>query len=155
MNFLRSYVKTLHPDIDSSEEEQLARQVMKEANFYALASNFFWTLWSIHMAISTSIQFGYMVSRWAMVKWWNEHVDRTDSRNMVELVWQLTIWFVIRLQVSMVTYHLAWQKNYFDLHRIHFIVHTIRWFLRQLNNFVHGLLMMIVLFLCCFLLLHH
>jgi hypothetical protein len=34
---------------------------MKEANYFALASNFFWTLWAIHMATSTAIKFGYMV----------------------------------------------------------------------------------------------
>ena len=61
MNFLRSYVKTLHPTMTPIEQDDLARQIMKEANFFALATNFFWTLWSIHMAVSTSIQFGYMV----------------------------------------------------------------------------------------------
>ncbi len=34
---------------------------MKEANYFALAANFFWTLWAIHMATSTAIKFGYMV----------------------------------------------------------------------------------------------
>jgi hypothetical protein len=33
---------------------------MKEANYFTLASHFFWTLWAINMATSTSIKFGYM-----------------------------------------------------------------------------------------------
>jgi hypothetical protein len=39
----------------------LARYMMKEANSFALASNFFWILWGITMATSTAIQFGYIV----------------------------------------------------------------------------------------------
>ncbi len=76
MNFLTSYVDVL---IDSEEKSmngmtnglhsngidfdrnELAQEIMKEANYFALASNFFWTLWSINMATSTKIQFGYMV----------------------------------------------------------------------------------------------
>jgi len=60
MNFLRSYVQTSNPTMTPIEQDDLARQIMKEANFYAMATNFFWTLWSIHMAVSTSIEFGYM-----------------------------------------------------------------------------------------------
>ncbi len=64
MNFLTSYIdrnqeKTL-PEIDFDRNE-LARRIMKEANYFALASHFFWTLWAINMARSTTIKFGYMV----------------------------------------------------------------------------------------------
>ena len=34
---------------------------MREANYFSLASHFFWTLWAINMAKSTTITFGYMV----------------------------------------------------------------------------------------------
>ena len=45
----------------ATDRDELARQIMKEANYYALASNFFWALWAINMATSTTISFGYMV----------------------------------------------------------------------------------------------
>ncbi|CAF0767726.1 unnamed protein product [Adineta ricciae] len=48
------------PQEKDSSREELINQIMKEANYYALASNFFWTLWAIHMATSTAIKFGYM-----------------------------------------------------------------------------------------------
>ena len=41
--------------------EELLQQLMKEANYFTLASHFFWTLWAIHIATSTTIKFGYMV----------------------------------------------------------------------------------------------
>jgi hypothetical protein len=43
--------------------EELINHLMKEANYYALASHFFWTLWAINMATSTAIKFGYMVGK--------------------------------------------------------------------------------------------
>ena len=79
MNFLLAYldaaIKSDEPSIiidgmsdsttgssfSTSDRAALARQIMKEANYYALASNFFWTLWAINMVTSTAIKFGYMV----------------------------------------------------------------------------------------------
>ncbi len=79
MNFLTSYADTViasqDKSLDSMNEvtidlhingidfhrNELAREIMKEANYFALASHFFWTLWSINMATSTTIKFGYMV----------------------------------------------------------------------------------------------
>lgn len=57
-NFLSSYIDVQNHDID---REELINQLMKEANYFALASNFFWTIWAINMATSTAIKFGYMV----------------------------------------------------------------------------------------------
>jgi hypothetical protein len=51
----------LHSNRIDSERNELVRQIMKEANYFALASHFFWTLWAINMATSTGIKFGYMV----------------------------------------------------------------------------------------------
>ena len=73
MNFLLAYLdasinndgmsdsETCSSSFSTSDRAALARQIMKEANYYALASNFFWTLWSINMVASTAIKFGYMV----------------------------------------------------------------------------------------------
>ena len=58
INFLSSYIDALP---QSDDREALINQIMKEANYFALASNFYWTLWAIHMATSTAIKFGYMV----------------------------------------------------------------------------------------------
>jgi hypothetical protein len=79
MNFLTSYVDALIENQDKSidsingmsndshsngigfQQNELTRQIMNEANYYALASHFFWALWAIQMATSTAIKFGYMV----------------------------------------------------------------------------------------------
>ncbi len=45
------------------DREELMNHLMKEANYYALASHLFWTLWAINMATSTAIKFGYMVGK--------------------------------------------------------------------------------------------
>ncbi|CAF2039128.1 unnamed protein product, partial [Rotaria magnacalcarata] len=73
MNFLTSYVDTLinnpdkhtttndsHSNTVNSNPTELARQIMTEANYFALAAHFFWALWSIHMVVSTTIKFGYL-----------------------------------------------------------------------------------------------
>ena len=76
MNFIRSYLDAfiqndatalLAPsgsgnDGTGLDQIELARQVMREANYFALASHFMWTVWAINMAVSTTIKFGYMVS---------------------------------------------------------------------------------------------
>ncbi|CAF1088962.1 unnamed protein product [Rotaria sp. Silwood1] len=78
MNFLLSYIDTLikshdkyiysihqmtdgiYSDEIDFDRNKLAQKIMKEANYFALASHFFWTLWAIHMAVSTTIKFGYL-----------------------------------------------------------------------------------------------
>jgi thiamine kinase-like enzyme len=76
LNFLTSYADTLitnqsksiqmmndlHTNRIDFDRNELAREIMKEANYFAMASHFFWTLWAINMAKSTAIKFGYMVS---------------------------------------------------------------------------------------------
>lgn len=54
--------KTSSSKTDINREE-LINQLMREANYFALASHFFWTLWAINMATSTTIKFGYMVRK--------------------------------------------------------------------------------------------
>lgn len=74
MNFLTAYIDTLINDPDKygmtnelhcntlhSNPIELTRQIMREANYFALASHFFWALWGLHMAVSTTIKFGYLV----------------------------------------------------------------------------------------------
>ncbi|CAF0930407.1 unnamed protein product [Rotaria sordida] len=78
MNFLASYIDALissndkyiysihemtndlHCNEINFNRNELIRKIMKEANYFALAAHFFWTLWSIHMAVSTTIKFGYL-----------------------------------------------------------------------------------------------
>ncbi|UJR22426.1 hypothetical protein I4U23_025486 [Adineta vaga] len=70
-NFLSAYVDAILASQDqsvpctndsskNSNRDELINEIMKEANYYTLASHFFWTLWAIHMATSTAIKFGYM-----------------------------------------------------------------------------------------------
>ncbi|CAF2722233.1 unnamed protein product [Rotaria sp. Silwood2] len=78
MNFLLSYIDALiasqdkyiysihqitngmdYNEIDF-DRNKLARKIIKEANYFALAAHFFWTLWAIHMAVSATIKFGYL-----------------------------------------------------------------------------------------------
>lgn len=70
MTFIRSYIDALvHNDnkmlrgahATGLDRDELARQVMREANYFALASHFMWAVWAIYMAVSTTIKFGYMV----------------------------------------------------------------------------------------------
>lgn len=93
-NFLKSYADALISNQDESiddeipiDRDELIEHLMKEANYFALASHFFWALWAINMAISTTIPFGYMVTKTKPI--------RSDSlmcffslsfRNMHELV---------------------------------------------------------------------
>ncbi|CAF3394076.1 unnamed protein product [Rotaria socialis] len=72
INFLSSYADAIISSANekanegsllstnNNNREELIDQLMKEANYFALASHFFWTLWSINMATSTAIKFGYM-----------------------------------------------------------------------------------------------
>jgi len=54
-------INDLNSNAIDFDRNELAKQIMKEANYFALASHFFWTLWAINMATSTAIKFGYMV----------------------------------------------------------------------------------------------
>jgi hypothetical protein len=54
-------VSNTSADVQPINQDELARHMMKEVNYFALASHFLWTLWGITMATSTTIQFGYMV----------------------------------------------------------------------------------------------
>ena len=67
LNFIRSYIKEflemtkqslIHVDYELLNEEQ----ILIEANYYAMASNFFWSVWAICQAAATKIQFSYLVS---------------------------------------------------------------------------------------------
>jgi choline/ethanolamine kinase len=57
-HFLREYLKQSkeHKNAINDTEDQL----IKEANYYTLASHFLWTLWSINNARNSKIQFGYL-----------------------------------------------------------------------------------------------
>jgi hypothetical protein len=66
INFLSSYVDAQDQSEANIDRETLINQIMKEANYFALAANFFWTLWAIHMATSTAIKFGYMVRTYSL-----------------------------------------------------------------------------------------
>jgi hypothetical protein len=69
INFLSSYIDAqIQSENNSINREELINQIMKEANYFALASNFFWTLWAINMATSTAIKFGYMVGKYLKEK---------------------------------------------------------------------------------------
>lgn len=48
--------ETLSPD----EQRQLEEDLLIEVNRYALASHFFWGLWSILQASMSTIEFGYL-----------------------------------------------------------------------------------------------
>ena len=61
-HFLSAYIDAQSANENNLNREDLIHHLIKEANYFALASNFFWTLWAINMATSTAIKFGYMVS---------------------------------------------------------------------------------------------
>ncbi|XP_060239471.1 choline kinase alpha isoform X4 [Meriones unguiculatus] len=63
LHFISSYLSTFQNDFESlSSEEQSAikEDMLIEVNRFALASHFFWGLWSIVQAKISSIEFGYM-----------------------------------------------------------------------------------------------
>ncbi|XP_038621033.1 choline kinase alpha isoform X2 [Tachyglossus aculeatus] len=63
LHFLSSYLAASHPGFASlSPEDQAAikEEMLVEVNRFALASHFFWALWSIVQAKISSIEFGYM-----------------------------------------------------------------------------------------------
>ncbi|XP_043737404.1 choline/ethanolamine kinase isoform X4 [Cervus elaphus] len=64
LHFIRHYLAEVKKDETVSQEEQrkMEADLLVEANRYALASHFFWGLWSILQASMSTIEFGYLVS---------------------------------------------------------------------------------------------
>uniref|UniRef100_H0W3H3 ethanolamine kinase n=1 Tax=Cavia porcellus TaxID=10141 RepID=H0W3H3_CAVPO len=63
LHFISSYLATFQNDFEnlSSEEKfTIEEEMLLEVNRFALASHFFWGLWSIVQAKISSIEFGYM-----------------------------------------------------------------------------------------------
>ncbi|XP_057597583.1 choline/ethanolamine kinase isoform X2 [Hippopotamus amphibius kiboko] len=62
LHFIRHYLVELKKGETVSQEEQkkLEADLLVEANRYALASHFFWGLWSILQASMSTIEFGYL-----------------------------------------------------------------------------------------------
>ncbi|KAG8563691.1 hypothetical protein GDO81_016174 [Engystomops pustulosus] len=65
LHFISSYMAEFQPGFEnlSNEERSIVEnEMLIEINRFALASHFFWGLWSIVQAKISSIEFGYMVS---------------------------------------------------------------------------------------------
>ncbi|XP_049986298.1 choline/ethanolamine kinase isoform X1 [Alexandromys fortis] len=62
LHFIRHYLAEVQKGQIRSEEEQkkLEEDLLIEVNRYALASHFFWGLWSILQASMSTIEFGYL-----------------------------------------------------------------------------------------------
>ncbi|XP_074128055.1 choline/ethanolamine kinase isoform X2 [Sminthopsis crassicaudata] len=62
LHFIRNYLSVIQGDDPPSPEEQteLEEKMLVEANRFALASHFFWGLWSILQNIMSTIEFGYL-----------------------------------------------------------------------------------------------
>ncbi|XP_062917898.1 choline kinase alpha isoform X2 [Mobula hypostoma] len=63
LHFIRAYNVELQNDLEVMDEKQIAKmeeQLLEEVNRYALASHFFWGLWSIIQARISTIEFGYL-----------------------------------------------------------------------------------------------
>ncbi|XP_040346385.1 choline/ethanolamine kinase isoform X2 [Herpailurus yagouaroundi] len=62
LHFIRHYLAEVKRGETISQEEQrkLEEDLLVEANRYALASHFFWGLWSILQASMSTIEFGYL-----------------------------------------------------------------------------------------------
>ncbi|KAB0397174.1 hypothetical protein E2I00_004729, partial [Balaenoptera physalus] len=62
LHFIRHYLAEVKKGETISREEQrkLEADLLAEANRYALASHFFWGLWSILQASMSTIEFGYL-----------------------------------------------------------------------------------------------
>ncbi|XP_047373423.1 choline kinase alpha isoform X7 [Sciurus carolinensis] len=64
LHFISSYLTTFQNDFEnlsSEEKSAIEEDMLLEVNRFALASHFFWGLWSIVQAKISSIEFGYMV----------------------------------------------------------------------------------------------
>nr|XP_004656832.1 choline kinase alpha isoform X2 [Jaculus jaculus] len=63
LHFISSYLTTFQSDfknLSSEEQSVIEEEMLIEINRFALASHFFWGLWSIVQAKISSIEFGYM-----------------------------------------------------------------------------------------------
>ncbi|XP_068022787.1 choline kinase alpha isoform X2 [Melanerpes formicivorus] len=63
LHFISSYLSAFHhgfEDLSNEEKSKLEEEVLIEVNRFALASHFFWGLWSIIQAKISSIEFGYL-----------------------------------------------------------------------------------------------
>ncbi|XP_068049929.1 choline kinase alpha isoform X2 [Anomalospiza imberbis] len=63
LHFLSSYLSAFHDgfeNLSNEEKSELEEEVLVEVNRFALASHFFWGLWSIIQAKISSIEFGYL-----------------------------------------------------------------------------------------------
>ncbi|XP_038664126.1 choline kinase alpha isoform X1 [Scyliorhinus canicula] len=63
LHFIRVYSAELENEFDDLDDKQMAKmedQMIEEINRYALASHFFWGLWSIIQARISAIEFGYL-----------------------------------------------------------------------------------------------
>ncbi|XP_077901610.1 choline kinase alpha isoform X7 [Ictidomys tridecemlineatus] len=63
LHFISSYLTTFQNDFEnlsSEEKSAIEEDVLLEVNRFALASHFFWGLWSIVQAKISAIEFGYM-----------------------------------------------------------------------------------------------
>ncbi|XP_071414807.1 choline kinase alpha isoform X2 [Pithys albifrons albifrons] len=62
-HFVSSYLSAFHDGFENlshEEKSKLEEEVLVEVNRFALASHFFWGLWSIIQAKISSIEFGYL-----------------------------------------------------------------------------------------------
>ncbi|XP_037993870.1 choline kinase alpha isoform X2 [Motacilla alba alba] len=63
LHFLSTYLSAFHDgfeNLSDEEKSELEEEVLVEVNRFALASHFFWGLWSIIQAKISSIEFGYL-----------------------------------------------------------------------------------------------
>ncbi|XP_042197413.1 choline kinase alpha isoform X2 [Callorhinchus milii] len=63
LHFIRNYKAEYQngfDNLDDTERVKMEEQMLQEINRYALASHFFWGLWSIIQARISAIEFGYM-----------------------------------------------------------------------------------------------
>ncbi|XP_057227467.1 choline kinase alpha isoform X2 [Malurus melanocephalus] len=63
LHFVSSYLCAFHDgfeNLSNEEKTKLEEEVLVEVNRFALASHFFWGLWSIIQAKISSIEFGYL-----------------------------------------------------------------------------------------------
>ncbi|XP_047915678.1 choline kinase alpha isoform X2 [Anser cygnoides] len=63
LHFISSYLSAFHDgfeNLSNEEKFKLEEEVLIEVNRFALASHFFWGLWSIIQAKISSIEFGYL-----------------------------------------------------------------------------------------------
>ncbi|XP_062475137.1 choline kinase alpha-like isoform X2 [Pezoporus occidentalis] len=63
LRFISSYLSAFHDgfeNLSNEEKSKLEEEVLIEVNRFALASHFFWGLWSVIQAKISSIEFGYL-----------------------------------------------------------------------------------------------